>query len=135
LRSPESRQGGSVVNVLVIDDSVTMRRIIRNHLSAIGLDQVIEAADGESALAAIARESIDLVITDWAMPSMCGPDLVRAIRSSPTHGKLPVIMVTGIAEKEHIVQAIEAGVDGYVVKPFEPAVLKEKIDKVVGGLT
>ena len=79
-------------------------------------------------------QSVDLVITDWAMPSMSGLDLVRAIRSSPTHGKLPVLMITGIAQKEDILQAIEAGVNGYIVKPFEPQTLKEKIQELVGDV-
>ena len=123
------------MKILVIDDSATMRRIIRNHLKSLGFDNVVEAHDGESALAAIAAEAIDLVITDWAMPSMSGPDLVRAIRSSPTHGQLPVLMITGIADKEDIVQALEAGVDGYLVKPFESETLRTKILEIVGDVS
>jgi len=95
---------------------------------------LFDAGDGEQALAKLASEAVDLVITDWAMPSMSGPDLVRAIRSSPTHGKLPVLMITGIAQKEDILQAIEAGVNGYIVKPFEPQTLKEKIQELVGDV-
>src|SRR3989449_11647881 len=94
-----------------------MRRIIKSHLATMGFDAIVEARDGESALAKLASEAIDLVITDWAMPTMSGPDLVRAIRSSPTHGKLPVLMITGIAQKEDIVQAIEAGGQGDNVQP------------------
>jgi two-component system chemotaxis response regulator CheY len=120
------------MKILVIDDSVAMRRIIRDYLEVLGFDAVVEAHDGESALAAIASQAIDFVITDWAMPSMSGPDLVRAIRSSPTHGRLPVLMVTGIAEQEDIVQAVEAGVDGYIVKPFAPDTLREKMAQVIG---
>src|SRR5438046_10122547 len=122
------------MRVLAIDDSATMRRIIRSHLATMGFDAVVEAQDGEQALAELATEAVDLVITDWAMPSMSGPDLVRAIRSSPTHGKLPVLMITGIAQKEDILQAIEAGVNGYIVKPFEPQTLKEKIQELVGDV-
>jgi two-component system chemotaxis response regulator CheY len=122
------------MRILVIDDSATMRRIIRSHLTTMGCVDVIEAHDGESALARLAGEAVDLVITDWAMPSMSGPDLVRAIRSSPTHGKLPVLMITGIGQKEDIVQAIEAGVNGYIVKPFAPQTLKEKIQELVGDV-
>lgn len=120
------------MKILVIEDSATMRRIIRRHLTTMGFENVVEAHDGESALAKLASEAIDLVITDWAMPSMSGPDLVRAIRSSPAHAKLPVLMLTGIAQKEDIVQAIDAGVNGYVVKPFEPQTLKDKIQELVG---
>jgi two-component system chemotaxis response regulator CheY len=122
------------VKILVIDDSATMRRIIKSHLTTMGFDAIVEAHDGESALAKLASEAIDLVITDWAMPTMSGPDLVRAIRSSPTHGKLPVLMITGIAQKEDIVQAIEAGVNGYIVKPFAPQTLKEKIQELMGDM-
>lgn len=120
------------MKILVIEDSATMRRIIRRHLTTMGFKNVVEAHDGESALAKLASEAIDLVITDWAMPSMSGPDLVRAIRLSPAHAKLPVLMLTGIAQKEDIVQAIDAGVNGYVVKPFEPQTLKDKIQELVG---
>jgi two-component system chemotaxis response regulator CheY len=122
------------MKILVIDDSATMRRIIKSHLATMGFDGVVEAHDGEQALAKLASEAVDLVITDWAMPSMSGPDLVQAIRSSPTHGKLPVLMITGIAQKEDIVQAIEAGVNGYIVKPFEPQTLREKIHELMGDV-
>ena len=122
------------MKILVIDDSATMRRIIKSHLATMGFEAIVEARDGESALAKLASEAIDLVITDWAMPTMSGPDLVRAIRSSPTHGKLPVLMITGIAQKEDIVQAIEAGVNGYIVKPFTPQTLKEKIQELMGDV-
>src|SRR2546421_7481500 len=120
------------MKILLIDDSATMRRIIRSHLATMGFDVVVEAHDGEQALAKLASEAVDLVITDWAMPSMSGPDLVRAIRSSPTHGKLPVLMITGIAHKEDILQAIEAGGNGEIEKPFEPQTVKEKNQEHVG---
>lgn len=120
------------MKILVIDDSTTMRGIVRDYLEVLGFDEIIEAHDGESALAAIASQPVDLVITDWAMPSMSGPDLVRAIRSSPTHGRLPVLMITGIAEEEDLAQAIAAGVDAYIVKPFAPETLKEKVDQIIG---
>ena len=122
------------MKILVIDDSVAMRRIIRDYLEVLGFDAIVEAHDGESALAVMASQAVDLVITDWAMPSMSGPDLVRAIRSSPTHGRLPVLMVTGISEQEDIAQAIEAGVDGYIVKPFAPETLKEKMNELIAKL-
>ena len=122
------------MKILVIDDSATMRRIIKSHLTTMGFDAIVEAHDGEQALAKLAGEAIDLVITDWAMPTMSGPDLVRAIRSSPTHGKLPVLMITGIAQKEDIVQAIDSGVNGYIVKPFAPQTLKDKIQELMGDV-
>src|SRR5207247_10414142 len=104
------------------------------HRATRGVDGGVGAHDGEQALATLASEAVDLVITDWAMPSMSGPDLVRAIRSSPTHGKLPVLMITGIAQTEDIVEAIEAGVNGYIVKPFAPQTLKEKIQELMGDV-
>ena len=122
------------MKILLLDDSATMRRIIKTNLATMGFDGVVEAQDGEAALAKLASEAIDLVITDWAMPSMSGPELVRAIRSSPTHGKLPVLMITGIAQREDIVEAIEAGVNGYIVKPFVPQTLKQKIQEVMGDV-
>src|SRR5207302_10912673 len=105
---------------------------IKSHLTTMGFDAIVEAHDGEQALAKLAGEAIDLVITDWAMPTMSGPDLVRAIRSSPTHGKLPVLMITGIAQKEDIAQAIHLGVNGYIAKPFSPQTVTEKIQHITG---
>ena len=122
------------MKILVIDDSATMRRIIRSHLATMGFDDVVDVHDGDLALARLAAEAVDLVITDWAMPSMSGPDLVRKIRSSPRHRTLPVLMITGIGQEEDIVEAIEAGVNGYIVKPFEPQTLKEKIRELVGDV-
>lgn len=122
------------MRILIVDDSATMRRIIRNNLKAMGYDAVVEAENGQSALAKLASERIELVITDWSMPVMTGLELIHAIRSNPAHANLPVLMLTAVCQREDIVQAIQAGINGYIVKPFEPDTLKAKIQQVLGGV-
>lgn len=122
------------MHILIVDDSATMRRIIRNNLKAMGFDAVVEAENGQSALAKIASEKVELVITDWSMPVMTGLELVQAIRSNPAHAHLPVLMLTAVGQKEDIVQAIRAGINGYIVKPFEPDTLKAKIQQILSGV-
>jgi two-component system, chemotaxis family, chemotaxis protein CheY len=116
---------------LVVDDSATMRRIIKNNLKTIGFESVVEAEGAQAALAKIATGGVDFVISDWAMPEMTGLDLLRAIRANPAHAKLPVLMVTGNGQEEDIVQAVEAGVNGYVIKPFDPNTLAEKLQQIL----
>lgn len=117
---------------LVVDDSATMRRIVGNSLERIGYEDVVKAADGREALDRF-DDSVDFVITDWNMPNMSGLDFVRALRSRENGSAIPVLMVTTRSVKEDIVSAAQAGVDNYVVKPFTPEVLKEKIDEVLEG--
>lgn len=119
---------------LVVDDSATMRRIVVNALKTIGWNDLVEAGDGKEALEKC-DGSIELVITDWNMPVMGGLDMVRALRTNPATAKLPILMVTTRSVKEDILQAVEAGVNGYVLKPFTPQVLKEKIDQVVSMMS
>ena len=121
------------MRILIVDDSATMRRIIRNNLKAMGYEAVVEAENGQSALAKIASDAIEFVIADWSMPVMDGLELVKAIRSSPKHAKLPVLMITAADQEDHIVQAIQANVNGYIVKPFEPEVLTAKIQQILNG--
>ncbi len=116
---------------LVVDDSPTMRRIVINALHSFGYNDVVEASDGQDALAILYTEKIDFVITDWNMPNMNGLELTKAIRGDATFGNLPVLMVTTRGIKEDIVQALQAKVNNYIVKPFTPAVLKEKIQAIV----
>ncbi|TAE29719.1 MAG: response regulator [Candidatus Kapaibacterium sp.] len=116
---------------LVVDDSPTMRRIVINALHSFGYNDVVEASDGQDALAILYTEKIDFVITDWNMPNMNGLELTKAIRNDATFGNLPVLMVTTRGIKEDIVQALQAKVNNYIVKPFTPAVLKEKIQAIV----
>lgn len=117
---------------LVVDDSTTMRRIVVNALKTIGVAEIVEAGDGKEALQ-VCDASIDLVVTDWNMPVMGGLDLVRHLRAGAATAKLPILMVTTRGNREDIVQAAEAGVNGYILKPFTPATLKEKIDQVVSA--
>jgi two-component system chemotaxis response regulator CheY len=120
------------VKFLVVDDSATMRRILINSLQRIGFGDCTEAADGREAIEKFDR-SIQFVITDWNMPNVSGIDLVRALRAHPDGRNVPVLMVTTRSVKEDIVAAIEAGVNNYIVKPFTPQVLKEKIDAILSG--
>jgi two-component system chemotaxis response regulator CheY len=117
---------------LVVDDSVTMRRIVLNSLKTLGYNDFIEAGDGREALEKLAGDSnINFVITDWNMPVVSGLDLVKTIRSTDVFSKLPILMVTTRGIKEDIIEAMQARVNNYVVKPFTPAILKEKIDAIL----
>lgn len=118
---------------LVVDDSATMRRIVMNSLRRIGFSDFVEASDGVEALDAF-DGSIEFVITDWNMPNMGGIDFVRQLRARPDGASVPILMVTTRSVREDIVQAAQVGVNNYVVKPFTPDVLKEKVDQVLGAL-
>ncbi len=116
---------------LVVDDSATMRRIIVNSLDRIGYAEVVEAEDGAAALARVEAGGIDFIVTDWNMPNMSGIDFARAVRGKPAGASVPILMVTTRSAREDILAAVEAGVNNYVLKPFTPQVLKEKIDQVL----
>jgi len=118
---------------LVVDDYSTMRRIIKNLLHDLGYANVTEADDGKTALPLLKNGSFDFLITDWNMPGMPGLDLLKAVRSDEKLKKLPVLMLTAEAKREQIVEAAQAGVSGYVIKPFTAVTLKEKIDKILGA--
>ncbi len=119
---------------LVVDDSVTMRRIVINSLKNLGFDNYVEAVDGGDAIAKLeADSSINFVITDWNMPNVTGLELTKKIRSGATTAALPILMVTTRGVKEDIVEALQAKVSNYVVKPFTPQVLKEKIDQILAN--
>jgi len=118
------------LRILVVDDFPTMRRIVRGLLSELGYNEVSEAEDGEEALAVLQKKPIDFVITDWNMPRMQGIDMLRAIRANPRLAPIPVLMVTAEAKREQILTAAQAGVNGYVVKPFTAVTLKEKIERI-----
>ncbi|MCK5086157.1 MAG: response regulator [Melioribacteraceae bacterium] len=120
------------LNFLVVDDSATMRRIVANSLKNLGYSKFTEAGDGKEALEKLATEDgINFVITDWNMPVVSGLELVKAIRSDDKLSHLPILMVTTRGVKEDILQALQAKVNNYVIKPFTPQVLKEKIDQVL----
>ena len=116
---------------LVVDDSVTMRRIIVNSLQRIGFTDTVEAGDGQEALR-MYDSSVQFVITDWNMPNMSGIDFARALRSRPDGKQVPILMITTRSVREDILAAVQAGVNNYILKPFTPPVLKEKIDQVLG---
>jgi len=118
------------MNILVVDDFSTMRRIVKNLLIEIGFSNIEEADDGKTALPILENGGIDFLVTDWNMPGMPGIDLLKAVRANPALSSLPVLMVTAEAKREQIMQAAEAGVNGYVVKPFTADTLREKVDKV-----
>ncbi len=118
---------------LVVDDSPTMRRIVNNSLKGLGYTDVIEAEDGKDALAKI--EGIDFIITDWNMPVMTGLEFTKAVRADDKYKHLPILMVTTRGVKDDIVEALTARVNNYVVKPFTPQVLKEKIDTIIKSIS
>lgn len=118
------------MKILIVDDFSTMRRIIKNLLRDLGFNNTSEADDGETALPMLKSGKFDFLVTDWNMPGMDGLTLVKTMRSDDELCDMPVLMVTAEARRDQIVVAAEAGVDGYVVKPFTMATLKEKIEKI-----
>lgn len=116
---------------LVVDDSLTMRRIVINTLKTLGYDTVIEASQGKEALAKILAEGCDFLVTDWNMPEMNGLDLVKAVRANPQFENLPILMITTRGNKEDVIEAMKARVNNYIVKPFTAPGLKEKIELVL----
>ncbi len=118
------------MKILVVDDFSTMRRIIKNLLRELGFSNTVEADDGDSALPLLKAGDIDFLITDWNMPNMPGIELLKHVRADPATRELPVLMVTAEASREQIVQAAEAGVNGYVIKPFTAQTLEQKINKI-----
>lgn len=118
------------MKILVVDDFSTMRRIIKNLLKELGFTNIEEADDGNTALPMLKQGEFDFLVTDWNMPGMTGIDLLRAVRADPALVGLPVLMVTAEAKREQIIMAAQEGVNGYIVKPFNGATLKEKIDKI-----
>lgn len=118
------------MKILIVDDFSTMRRIIKNLLRDLGFTNTLEADDGTSALPMLQNGSFDFLITDWNMPGMSGIDLLSYVRADDRIKHLPVLMVTAEAKREQIIKAAQAGVNGYVIKPFTAQVLKGKIEKI-----
>jgi two-component system chemotaxis response regulator CheY len=118
------------MKILTVDDFSTMRRIIRNILRQLGYSNITEADDGTAAFEVLQSQDIDFVISDWNMPNMTGLELLKAIRANEKLQKIPVLLVTAEALKENVVEAVKAGVNGYIVKPFTAETLKEKIDAI-----
>jgi len=120
------------MKVLVADDSGTMRKIILRNLQALGVTCVTEAADGAEAVAMFKPGEFQLVLTDWNMPNKSGPDVVREIRAQDPG--VPIVMVTTEAEKSRVLQAIQAGVSDYLIKPFTSETLRQKLEKLCGAV-
>ena len=118
------------MKILVVDDFSTMRRIVKNLLRDLGFTNTHEADDGSTAWPMLQNGDYDFVVTDWNMPGMTGIELLQKIRSDDRLKTVPVLMVTAEAKRDQIVAAAQAGVNGYVVKPFTAAALKEKIEKI-----
>lgn len=118
------------MKILVVDDFSTMRRIVKNVLKQLGYENIEEAEDGVQAYSKLKGGGFGFMVSDWNMPNMEGIDLLKKVRSDPELKDLPVLMVTAEAGKEKVVEAIKAGVNNYVVKPFTAEVLKEKMDKI-----
>jgi two-component system, chemotaxis family, chemotaxis protein CheY len=121
----------NTMKILVVDDFSTMRRIVKNLLQELGYSDITEADDGNTALPLLKAGSFEFLITDWNMPGMAGLDLLKAVRADAKLAKLPVMMLTAEAKREQIIEAAQAGVSGYVIKPFTAQTLKEKIDKIL----
>ena len=123
------------MKILIVDDFSTMRRIIKGLLHELGFNNIEEADVGNTALPLLKAGNFDFLVTDWNMPGMTGLDLLKNVRADARLAKLPVLLVTAEAKREQIVEAAQAGVNGYVVKPFTANTLKEKMDKIFERIT
>ena len=121
------------MKILIVDDFSTMRRIIKNILRQAGYVNIIEADDGTSAVEVLRKEKVDFVVSDWNMPQMSGLDLLKAVRTSEEWKHLPFLMVTAEGQKENVIEAVKHRVNNYIVKPFTPETLMEKINKIFDG--
>ncbi|SKA84201.1 two-component system, chemotaxis family, response regulator CheY [Paucidesulfovibrio gracilis DSM 16080] len=120
------------MRILVVDDFSTMRKIIKNILRQLGFENVVEADDGTTAWDVLNKDNIDFVVSDWNMPKMTGIELLRKVRASEEYADTPFLMVTAEAQQENIIEAVQAKVSNYIVKPFTPETMSEKIDKIFG---
>lgn len=119
------------MRVLVVDDFATMRKIIKNVLKQISIDNVVEAENGKHALSVLRSDDIDFIISDWIMPEMTGIEFLKACKEDETIKNIPFVMVTAEAQKDSVLEAIKSGVDNYIVKPFTPEKLKDVISKTM----
>ena len=118
------------MNILIVDDFATMRRIVRNILKQLGYSNVFEADDGTSAVEILKKEKIQFIISDWNMPQMPGIELLKTVRSTEEWKSLPFLMVTAEGQKENVLEAVKYKVSQYIMKPFTPELLMEKINKI-----
>jgi two-component system chemotaxis response regulator CheY len=121
----------SSLNILVVDDFATMRRIVRKALKQLGYNHVFEADDGTSALQVLKKEKIQFIIADWNMPQMPGIELLKTVRSTEEWKDLPFLMITAEGQRGYVLEAVKHKVSNYIVKPFTPEVLREKINKIL----
>ncbi len=119
-----------IMKILVVDDMATMRKIVKNILKQLGLVNVEEAENGKAALDLLKAGKFDLVVSDWNMPVMPGIELLRNIKADAALKHIPVLMVTAEAKQDNLIEAIQAGVSNYIVKPFTADTIKEKLDKI-----
>lgn len=118
------------ISVLIVDDFATMRRIIKGVLKQLGFSNLIEAEDGEAALKELRKEKVGLIVSDWNMPNMTGLELLKAVRADSGLKGIPFLMVTAEGQKENVIQAVQAGVSNYIVKPFTPETFNAKLEKI-----
>lgn len=119
------------IKILVVDDFSTMRGIVREALKQIGFNEIVEAKHGIAALELLKTEKVDLILSDWNMPKMTGLELLQEVKKDDNLKEIPFIMVTAEGNKDNVLSAVKEGVSNYIVKPFTPAALKEKIEKVL----
>jgi two-component system chemotaxis response regulator CheY len=119
------------MKILIVDDSITIRRIISTALKTVGYSETVEAANGKEALAKLENGNVDFIITDWNMPEMNGLDFIKEVRSKPMYSSLPILMVTTRGTEHDVIEALQAKVNSYIVKPFTPQELKEKIEGIL----
>jgi len=118
------------MTVLVVDDFATMHRILKNIFRQLGFENIIEADDGTTALEALKKNKIDLIVSDWNMPKMTGLELLKTVRASDENKDIPFLMVTAEAQKQNVLDAVQAGVSNYVVKPFTAEQISDKLEKI-----
>ena len=119
------------IKILIVDDSITIRRIITNALKTVGFTDTIEASNGKEALEKLTNGKVDFIITDWNMPEMNGLDLIKEVRANPEHSAMPILMITTRGTEHDVVEALQAKVNSYIMKPFTPQELKEKIEGIL----
>ena len=119
------------IRILIVDDSLTIRRIITNALKTVGFPETVEATNGKDALEKLATANVDFVITDWNMPEMNGLDFIKQVRANPLYSSLPILMITTRGTEHDVIEALQAKVNSYIVKPFTPQELKEKIEGIL----
>ena len=119
------------IKILIVDDFATMRRILKNILKQLDFKNLVEADDGTSAWEVLEGQKLDLVISDWNMPKMTGLELLKKVRASETYKTVPFLMVTAEAQKQNVIEAVQAGVSNYVVKPFTAEAISEKLEKIL----